>query len=341
MTARTTDAADDLAAGPEAVIAASPIAAELRAELERRWSAGTDHIGDIARYALLAPGKMLRPLMLVATAESVGGDRAAVLPAALSVEYLHVASLVHDDIIDGDELRRGRPSVPAKFGVADAIVTGDALILGLFDTLAECGLPAEAVLGAVRAVAAAGVDLCRGQALEAELLRDPACPPERYRRMAALKTGALFRAACRSGAILGGGTAEQVEAATRFAERVGAAFQMRDDLLPYLADSSVTGKSADSDAGNMRPTFPVIVGHRMAGPQDRAVLVDALSGTRSPAESFALLREVLERLGAVEHAAEQAEDEIRRAHAELDALPVAEGTRLLAAVADLAIHRDR
>ncbi|GAA3352929.1 polyprenyl synthetase family protein [Saccharopolyspora gregorii] len=340
MTARISDA-HDLAGDPAALLAASPVAAELRAELERRWPAGTDHIGEVSRYALLAPGKMLRPVMLVAAAEAVGGDRAAVLPAAVAIEYLHVASLVHDDIIDGDELRRGRASVPVRFGVPDAIVTGDALILSLFAALTECGLPAEPVLAAVRAVADAGVDLCRGQALEAELLRDPACPPERYRRMAALKTGALFRAACRSGAVLGGGDTEQVAAATRFADRVGTAFQMHDDLLPYLAETEVTGKSGSSDAGNMRPTFPVIVAHGMAGARDRALLAEALSGHRSPVESFALLREVLTRLGAVERAAAEAAEEIRRAHRDLAVLPGGDGARLLAAVADLAIHRDR
>ncbi|MFR9731542.1 polyprenyl synthetase family protein [Saccharopolyspora sp. MS10] len=326
---------------PAELLASSAIAAELRAELERRWPAEADHLDEVSRYALLAPGKLLRPVMLVATAEAVGGDRAEVLAPALSVEYLHVASLVHDDIIDGDELRRGRPSVPARYGVPDAIVTGDALILSLFATLAESGSTADRVLAAVRAVAEAGVDLCRGQTLEAELLRDASCPPERYRRMAALKTGALFRAACRAGALLGGGTSEQVAAATGFAERVGAAFQMRDDLLPYLADESVTGKGASSDAGNMRPTFPVIVGYGMAGAADRALLADALSGDRSPAESFALLREVLERLGALRRATELAADEIRLAHEELAALPDSEGTRLLAAVATLAIDRDR
>ncbi|MBU3864332.1 polyprenyl synthetase family protein, partial [Streptomyces sp. 4503] len=271
-----TDVADPLAE-------AAPTIELLLRELDRRWPPEAERLHQISRYALLPAGKLLRPLLLMESAEAVGGGGPAVVPAALSVEYLHVGSLVHDDVIDGDAMRRGRPSVVARYGTADAIVTGDALMLGMFGVLTDGaeeagGLPPGRVLGAVRVFARAGVDLCRGQAMEGELRGDLGCGLDRYLTMSSLKTGALFRAACRGGAILGGGTPAQQRALTAYAEHLGLAFQMHDDLLPYTSDPRTTGKSALSDIAAARPTFPVLLCHAMAGAPGRARLEAALGG---------------------------------------------------------------
>ncbi|WP_255357061.1 polyprenyl synthetase family protein [Pseudonocardia sp. HH130629-09] len=163
---------------------------------ERRPDTGS-RFDEMTRYALLAPGKLLRPLMLLTAAEAVGGRREDVLPAAAAVEHLHVASLVHDDIIDNDDLRRGRPSVHARYGVPDAIVTGDALLFEVFAVVAECAAPPEAVVTAVAELARAGSDLCRGQVQESQLVAPgpgrPGSTLDDYLEVAALKTGALFR----------------------------------------------------------------------------------------------------------------------------------------------------
>lgn len=164
--------------------------------VERRPDTGS-RFDEMTRYALLAPGKLLRPLMLLTAAEAVGGRREDVLPAAAAVEHLHVASLVHDDIIDNDDLRRGRPSVHARYGVPDAIVTGDALLFEVFAVVAECAAPPEAVVTAVAELARAGSDLCRGQVQESQLVAPgpgrPGSTLDDYLEVAALKTGALFR----------------------------------------------------------------------------------------------------------------------------------------------------
>ncbi|GHE56385.1 MULTISPECIES: polyprenyl synthetase family protein [Streptomyces] len=324
----------------------SPAARELRRELDLRWPAGGDRMHEIARYALLAPGKLLRPLLLVASAEATGGSRSEVVPAALAVEYLHVASLIHDDVIDGDDLRRGQSSVHALYGVPDAIATGDALLFRVFSAVAECvalGVPDTAVLAAVRVLAEAGEDLCRGQVQEAELAAawPGAGGLEAYREMASLKTGALLRAACRAGALLSGGSPEETEAVTVFAGHLGLAFQMYDDLLPYLADPAVTGKPGTSDAANLRPTFPVLLAHEAAGPEDRHRLEQALGGDFTPERTFAVLREVLLATGALDLARDRAYAEIARARAALAPLPSGDAHGLLSAIADLTVHRDR
>jgi geranylgeranyl pyrophosphate synthase len=325
-------------------IGTSALAGELRRELLRRWPATRDRVPQMARYALLAPGKMLRPLLLLASTEAVGGDHTQVLPAAMAVENLHVASLIHDDVIDDDDLRRGQLSVHARYGKPDAIVTGDFLMLGLFNTLGECidnGVPAPAVLDAVRVMSAAGADMCRGQAMEADLTNAGSWLFDDYEIMISLKTGALFRGACRAGAILAGAGAAHTEALTRFAEHLGVAFQMHDDLLPYLGDSGVTGKSAMSDISNLRPTFPVLIGYEGAGREDRERFAEALSGRLPTDEAYALMCETLESTDALHLGRARAEAEAALAIEQLAGLPGGEGVDLLAAVAELSIHRDR
>ncbi|OZM72258.1 dimethylallyltranstransferase [Amycolatopsis antarctica] len=325
-------------------ITTSSLADEVRDALARRWQPGDGRIHEISRYALLAPGKLLRPLLLAATAETCGAPREQVLPAALAVEYLHVASLVHDDIIDGDDLRRGRASVHARFGMSDAIVTGDALLFQVFASLAECadrGASDRAVLAAIGVLAKAGVDLCEGQAQEARLAAAADGTVAEYLRVAELKTGALFRGACRAGALLAGAEPATADGITRYAEHAGLAFQLRDDVLPYVGDAAVVGKPDTSDAANLRLTMPVLLAREVAGPQDRAALDRALTADLTARERFAVLTEVLDRTGALEKTQQRAEAEAALAEAELESLSPSEGRDLLSALARLSTSRDR
>ncbi|ACU38228.1 polyprenyl synthetase family protein [Actinosynnema mirum] len=324
--------------------AAVAVVARLREALRAQWPETGDPVLDISRYALLTPGKMLRPLLLASAAGAVGGDVERVVPAALAVEYLHVGSLVHDDVIDDDEVRRGQPSVQHRFGVPEAIVVGDALIFKTFSAVAACvelGVTAEAALGAARAIADAGVDVCRGQALEGALAADPTHPLGDYVTVMALKTGALFRGACRAGALLGGGGPEAVEAVTSYAEHLGLAFQVHDDLLPYLSDSAVTGKSELSDLRNLRPTYPVLLAHERGTAGQRARIARVLSGELPAEEAYPALRELLVDTGALAVATEHAEAEVALAKSCLSGLPGNEHTATLAGVADKSVARRR
>ncbi|MCP2094483.1 MULTISPECIES: polyprenyl synthetase family protein [Actinosynnema] len=324
--------------------AAVAVVARLREALRAEWPESDDPVLDISRYALLTPGKMLRPLLLASAAGAVGGDVERVVPAALAVEYLHVGSLVHDDVIDDDEVRRGQPSVQHRFGVPEAIVVGDALIFKTFSAVAACtelGVPAEAALGAARAIADAGVDVCRGQALEGALAADPTHPLGDYVTVMALKTGALFRGACRAGALLGGAGPDAVEAVTSYAEHLGLAFQVHDDLLPYLSDSAVTGKSELSDLRNLRPTYPVLLAHERGTTGQRARIARVLSGELPAEEAYPALRELLVDTGALAVATEHAEAEVALAKSCLAGLPGNEHTATLAGVADKSVARRR
>lgn len=307
----------------------------LREELGRRWPETADHLSEIIRYALLPAGKLIRPIMTLHAAEAVGGNPHGVLAAALGMEYLHVATLVHDDIIDADELRRGRPAVPMAYGIPDAIVAGDHLIFSAFASIVECkaGVPAGHVAAAVGVLAEAGTDLCRGQVLEAQMAGDPDADVAWYQEMIRLKTGALFRAVCHIGALLGGADLAVAQRLARYGEHVGVAFQIRDDLLAYGLPEQITGKPATSDLTNGRPTLPVLLAYQAGTDAQRRHLVEALNRGHAGAGELEQVRVLLDETGGLKRAHEQMAVHAGRANAELSTLASSPGVDVLAGIA--------
>ncbi|MGQ0842350.1 polyprenyl synthetase family protein [Actinokineospora sp.] len=327
---------------PSTVDGAESLAAEVGSALERRWSAERTLLGEMCHYALVPTGKLFRPTLLLESALAVGGEVSAVLPAAVGAECGHVASLIHDDIIDADDLRRGRPSVQHKFGIGDAIVAGDALIFDLFAGLADCrvtGVPDDRVVSALDAVARAGLDLCRGQSLESELSRELRFDAEGYLTVARLKTAAYFRGACQSGALLGGGTEAMVAALGSYGDNLGLAFQIHDDLLAYVSTSENTGKPGTSDIQNARMTLPVILAHDAGDDADRAALRAAMSGG-DIGQALDFVRNLLDRTNALTAAAHVAREYAEKSRAALAALPESASRDRLGWIADLVIARD-
>ncbi len=319
----------------------------LLAELDACLAAGGDGaLAALHRHAVLPAGKLLRPLLVVDAALAVGGSAHPVLPAAVAVELLHVGSLIHDDIIDGDAERRGRAAVHHRFGTDRAILGGDALFLRPFSLVAECGrrgVPAERVVRAGQALAAAGEELCRGAVLELDHAGAPELSLEAYVRMAGLKTSPLFSGACRIGAVLSGADEEQAAALGRYGHALGIAFQARDDLLPYDTcfagaagdnGTAAAGKPADSDLGNRRPTLPVLLAHQLAAPADRHLVEKLLAdGARGP-DAHARMADVLERTGAVDAVRSVVEEYVRRCHQALALFEPGPGVAGMAALAD-------
>ncbi|AYG79390.1 (2E,6E)-farnesyl diphosphate synthase [Streptomyces hundungensis] len=317
----------------EAFAAGFPLRDVVLRELERRWPAGATGVEEVCRDALLPPGKLFRPCLLLASAQAVGGDPMKALPAAIAAEYGHVASLIHDDIIDADTVRRGRPAAHRKYGADEALIAGDLLFFSVFEGLAECrdrGIPAERVVDAVGAIARAGTDLGRGQSLEARLTGSRVFEVGQYLEMVRLKTAALFRAACEIGGILGGGGPSALAALVSYANHLGVAFQVHDDLLPYISDTDSAGKAAASDIRNGRPVLPVILAHRESGDAARRSILDCLSGHGDPTEALAVLGAILRTSGAIDASLALADRHTRAAVVALEALPAGEGRDLLA-----------
>ena len=231
---------------------------------------------DAMTYSLLAGGKRLRPILCLASAEAVGGDRAAAMPAACAIELIHTYSLIHDDLpaMDDDVLRRGRPTLHVVAGEGMAILAGDGLLTEAFNLLArEPASPDVRVvtskLDVIRIVssAAGAVGMVGGQALDvASVTPDPQghlAPPldaDGLRVMHRKKTGALIRVAAIAGAIMGRGTPTQVTAITEAAGEFGLAFQIVDDILDVEGAAADLGKTAGKDAAAGKPTYPALYG---------------------------------------------------------------------------------
>ncbi|HIW93645.1 MAG TPA: polyprenyl synthetase family protein [Candidatus Flavonifractor merdipullorum] len=220
---------------------------------------------DAMQYSLLAGGKRLRPVLMLETGRMCGGDPAAILPFACAIEMLHTYSLIHDDLpsMDNDDLRRGRPTNHKVYGEATAILAGDALLTAAFETMLENGgdLPAQRVLAAAACLgkAAGARGMVGGQALDMAGEGHSLALSE-VEELQRLKTGALISAACEMGCILAGGSAEDRAAVVKYAQKLGLAFQIRDDMLDVEGDAATLGKPIGSDAANEKTTFVTLKG---------------------------------------------------------------------------------
>ena len=227
--------------------------------------AGTSYavLVESMRYSLLAGGKRVRAVICMKFCEAAGGRAEDALDAACAIEMLHTYTLIHDDLpsMDGDDMRRGKPSNHVKYGEFTATLAGDALQAAAFETLTGSSLPAEAVIEMIKILAqtAGPHGICGGQYLDLsgegwhltidELL-------ELY----SMKTAALISAAARLGVIAGAGTPEQIDAAHEYAQAIGLAFQVRDDVLDCVATAEELGKPIGSDIDNDKSTFASLLG---------------------------------------------------------------------------------
>lgn len=211
------------------------------------------------RYSLMAGGKRLRPILLMAAADAVGAKGTDYLESACAIEMIHTYSLIHDDLpaMDDDDYRRGKLTNHKVYGAGMATLAGDALLTLAFEVmLRQPDTTPENILRVVREMStAAGPDgMVGGQALDLES-EDKQISMETLRRMHMGKTGALFRAAIRSGAILGGASAIELSSLTEYADNFGLAFQITDDVLDVTGDEAVIGKPVGSDEKNHKSTY--------------------------------------------------------------------------------------
>ncbi len=213
---------------------------------------------EAMRYCVLNGGKRIRPILCIAAAETCGAETRQALLPAISTELYHCSTLVHDDLpcMDDDALRRGMPTCHVKFGEANAILAGDALLVHAFQVLAEHG---NAQLSMELAQAAGSLGVIAGQVedLAAEG-RAPNADLVDFIHMN--KTAVLIRAAVRMGAILGGATPGELESLTTFGEKIGVAFQIEDDILDETSTDEVLGKPSGSDQQQQKMTYPAVHG---------------------------------------------------------------------------------
>lgn len=257
-------------------------------------------LAESMEYSLMAGGKRLRPILVMAAADAVGADGAQFVTTGCALEMIHTYSLIHDDLpaMDNDDYRRGKLTNHKVYGAGLATLAGDALLTLAFDVLLrQTGVSDATRLAVVREMAmAAGMNgMVGGQAIDLAS-EGHRIPMELLKKMHMGKTGALFRAAIRSGAILGGADDAQLAALTRYADAFGLAFQITDDILDVVGDEAAIGKPVGSDERNHKSTYVTLLSLEKAQALAQETVDDAISALDGFGDEAAFLRGLVQML---------------------------------------------
>ena len=295
---------------------------------------------ESSRQYPYAGGKRMRPAMALACCGAVGGDKSKAMPLAVAIEYIHNFTLIHDDLMDGDEVRRGMPTVHIGYGMPTAVLAGDALFAKAFQIICELDIPAERMRKVLQYVSKAVWDLARGQQMDVNN-EGKIVTEDYYIETIKLKTSVLFAAAAAGGAIIGGADDDIVEAINKYALDVGLGFQMFDDYLGIAGDSSKTGKSVGNDIRKGKCTC--MVTHTIDVLKDEAKLAEfksILGNMDATDEECARAKAIMEECGSIEYALNLAKQKVDDAIARIANLPDNEDKEFMIALAKYSIDRD-
>lgn len=301
-------------------------------------------LAKASRHLIEAGGKRLRPCFALAACEAVGGRAEDAVEAAAALELLHNFTLIHDDIMDRDEFRRGTKTVHKIWGEPIAIIAGDALFAKVFKAIAANGrrirLTGERIIELLETVSEASFEICQGQALGELLEGREDTTEEDYMMMVSKKTGALIEASVKVGALLGGGAPEHVKALAEYGRLVGIAFQIQDDVLGLVGGQEKLGKPIGSDIRGGECTLPTVWALKAASPGAKAALLRALGNEGATEAELREAIEALKREGAIDYALRKAGELIAEAKFKLDVLPDSGAKRILSELADFAVERE-
>ena len=306
--------------------------------LEREITSEVKKVYALSGHVLSAGGKRLRPAMVALSARAVNDnpDWDRVETVGASVELVHMATLVHDDVVDNTATRRGKPTANAVFGNGVAILTGDFLLARAMRLLAVDG-----DLRIIRAVSEITIAMSEGEVMEIVATGDPKITPDHYFEILRKKTAVFVEGCCRSGAILGGGSADEEAALAEYGYRLGMAFQIADDLLDYTGDPSVTGKPVGSDLRDGRATLPFLLALGEARAADRDDLLAAFGNAALTDKAVAEAVRVLDGYGVFDRTREAAREHVDLADAALNRLPPSPARDCFGALTDYVVQRDR
>ncbi len=314
----------------------APIAGEMRsvdAVIRQRLASDVALIGAIGDYIVGAGGKRLRPalLLLIARALDYRGKSHVLLAAV--IEFIHTATLLHDDVVDESDLRRGRPTSNAAFGNAASVLVGDFLYSRAFQMMVEAGS-----MRVMQILADATNRIAEGEVLQLLNIHDPTVDEARYLSVVERKTATLFEAATRVGAILAGTDAATEDACARYGAAIGTAFQIIDDVLDYDGSAENIGKRVGDDLREGKPTLPVIHALRAATPGQRTQVENAI---RDGSGDFTEIAQIVHAHGSIEYARGCAQAQSSIAAQAALALPASAFRDRLLELANFAMRRDR
>ncbi|MEN4016926.1 MAG: short chain isoprenyl diphosphate synthase IdsA [Methanobacterium sp.] len=294
---------------------------------------------EASDHLIKAGGKKLRPVLVILSSESVGGRTQDALKTAASMELIHTFSLIHDDIMDKDKMRRGKPSVHMLWGEPMAILAGDTLFSKAFETVLETDaeVDPERVIEALKTVVDSCIKICEGQALDISFEGKLDVKEDEYLTMIYKKTAALISAATKAGAILGGGTEEQIEALSEYGRLIGLAFQIQDDYLDVIGDEDDIGKPVGSDIVEGKMTLIVVHALANASKEDKKKLISILKSNNEDMVDDAI--SIFKRYRSIEYVRNIALQNVKTAKKLLDVLEDSDAKKSLELIADFVLER--
>ena len=262
---------------------------------------------DAAGHLIVNGGKRLRPYMVIRSCQILGGKSSTAMIAASAVEMVHNFTLVHDDIMDNDEMRHGVPTVHKKFGMPIAILAGDVLFSKAFQIISESKLSPNANTHLISRLAKACVDVCEGQLLDIKMADEKRIPTEaEYITMIGKKTAALFDVSCAMGAICATNKPKDISNLSAFGRNLGIAFQITDDLIGVMGDPKVTKKPVGNDLREGKKSLPILMAIKLAKGNERKIILKAFGNSKISKKDLNKAVEVIRSLGIEEKVRNQA-----------------------------------
>ena len=262
---------------------------------------------DAAGHLIVNGGKRLRPYMVIRSCQILGGKSSTAMIAASAVEMVHNFTLVHDDIMDNDEMRHGVPTVHKKFGMPIAILAGDVLFSKAFQIISESKLSPNANTHLISRLAKACVDVCEGQLLDIKMADEKRIPTEaEYITMIGKKTAALFDVSCAMGAICATNKPKDISNLSTFGRNLGIAFQITDDLIGVMGDPKVTKKPVGNDLREGKKSLPILMAIKLAKGNEKKTILKAFGNSKISKKDLNKAVEVIRSLGIEEKVRNQA-----------------------------------
>lgn len=312
----------------------TPDMAAVDALIRDRMDSPVPVIPALAEHLIAAGGKRLRPLLTVAAARLAGSSMGAHLKLAAAVEFIHTATLLHDDVVDGSERRRGKVAAHLIWGAASSVLVGDFLFARAFELMVETGsLPALGILARASRV------IAEGEVMQLTGAHDLNLTEALYLKIISAKTAELFAAAAEVGAVAAGAGAAQTASLRDYGLKLGLAFQLVDDALDYGGVSENLGKDAGDDFREGKATLPLILAVARSGPQERAFWTRTIDRQEQGEGDFKRARDLVVSTGALESALAYAQSYAEEAKAALGAFPATPWREALADLADFAVSR--
>lgn len=289
-------------------------------------------INQVGHYIVNSGGKRLRPMIVLLAARALGYQGSQHVELAAVIEFIHTATLLHDDVVDESDMRRNRDTANAVWGNAASVLVGDFLYTRSFEMMVDINR-----MRVMEVLAHATNLIAEGEVLQLLNCNDPDTTEEKYREVILRKTATLFEAGARLGAVLAGASPEEEQAMADYGLHLGIAFQIIDDALDYSTSSEEIGKNIGDDLEEGKPTLPILRAMQVGTPEQRAALRDIIQ--KGGREHIETVMAAIESTDAIEYTARLAAEEADKAKQALEAIPDSPFRDALAALADFSVQR--